>query len=653
MAQSSFEVQVDSLLNLLEKTSKVKTKIDLLNEISYTYRRIQPEKVIEYAIKAQKLAIQNNYIQGEAIAYKNLGIGHYKLGSSRDSIVNFYKMAIEKAKIVEDFYTEIACMNNIALMYNTNLEYYTGIQYLLKAIELYDKHFEKDNQLKAIMVANVGGAYFRLEDYEKALSYQQKAIQISRDNDIGIIRSIYLDDLGQTLIKLNRLPEAEIVLDEALVEQQKLGDYQSTIQTLQYKIELTLKQNHYDKAMSYGLEALKMPQIQDYPGLLSGTLNLLAKVSLLAKDYDNVIIYGKEAIGVAQKSDLLTYEKESLGYLNKAYSQKKMYAEAYATSEKLINLTENLKNSDKEKYTAELEAKYQNKEQDQKIEYLNEEQKSQSTRIQLLIGLIGITLLSIGLISFLYFKGKQSSKIIEDKNEKLNEYIKYNMELENFAHIASHDLKTPLRTIVSFSQLLKRKSKLKLDETETEYLDYVIKGTKEMALLVDDLLSYSQIQGNAIHIETIDPQMLIEETLQFIGALVQEKNAKIELDLKSKYIKGDPTKLKQLLQNLISNAIKFHKPNQTPTVKIKLTDDDKYWKLSVKDNGIGIEKEYFDKIFLIFKRLQGKEHYEGTGIGLAICKKIADQHNGEIWVESEIGEGSTFFITIDKKLQQA
>lgn len=649
-AQSSFEAQVDSLQNVLSETRKPRQKVDVLNTISYTYRRIEPEKVIEYALQAQQLAAQHQYTKGEAIAFKNIGIGHYKLGSSRDTIVGFFQKATEKAKEVGDIYTEIACLNNIALVYSFSLEFYTGIQYLLQAIDLYDKHYQKDNQLKGTMVANVGFSYFSLEDYPKALTYFERAIQIANDNNIPALRSIYLDDLGRTYLKLNRFDEAESTLNQALEEQSKMGDYQSTIQTLQYKIELSLKRNKYNEALSHGLKALEMPQIQDFSTLLSGTLNRLMEVSILAEDYEKAIEYGEKSIEITRKSDLLAFEKEALSYLFIAYNKQGLFAKAYQASSRYISLTDSLQNSEKEKYTANLEAKYQNNERNQRIEFLNQEQKNQQIRIQLLIGLIVLTLLSIGIISFLYFKRQQSSTIIAEKNLKLNEYIKYNMELENFAHIASHDLKSPLRTIVSYSQLLQRKSNYKLDETEKEYLDYVITGTKEMSLLVDDLLSYSQIQSKAIAIETIDPIVLINDVLRLIHTLVEEKKADIQLNLEPKTIKGDPTKLKQLLQNLISNAIKFHKPNEIPIVKINLTDDDRYWKFEIQDNGIGIEQEYYDKVFLIFKRLQGKERYEGTGIGLAICKKIADQHNGNIWVNSEVGKGSTFTVTIDKRL---
>lgn len=650
IAQSLFQKQLDSLLLVLDKTTEGNDRVDILNEISYNYRRIEPQKVIEYGRKARKLAIVNNYTKGEAIAYKNMGIGYYKSSAPKDTTIGFYKKAIEKAKVVNDYYTQVACMNNIALVYNENLEFYKGIQFLLEAIKLYDEHYEKENRLKALMVANVGFAYFKLKQYQKALTYLERALNISADNNIPSIRSIYLDDLALTLIGLNRLEEANEVLDEALTVQTRQGDMQSVMQTLLHKMTLAIKRKRYNEAIGYANQLINKEQVQNFPSLHMVVFNKLAKIAFYKGNYQQTINHSQKAQKIAQNLGLLTYQKENLEYVHQAYEKLGMYAEAYKVSQQFILLMDSLQSSEKEKYTADLEAKYQNQEQARAIELLNERQNNQAIRMRLLIGITLITLIAIGLVTFLYLKRKQYSDIIEAKNQKLNEYIGYNMELENFAYITSHDLKTPLRTIVSFTQLLKRKITAKLDATELEYLDFIINGSKEMSTLVDDLLTYAQIQGQSIQIDAIEPKVLVEDTLRGMQADINKKNAEITIDIQRKWIRGDATKLKQLFQNLISNALKFHKPDTVPVVNIALAEATKYWIFSVKDNGIGIEKDYFDRIFLIFKRLHGKRKYDGTGIGLAICKKIADQHNGQIWVESEVGQGSTFFVSIHKNL---
>ena len=236
------------------------------------------------------------------------------------------------------------------------------------------------------------------------------------------------------------------------------------------------------------------------------------------------------------------------------------------------------------------------------------------------------------------------------QHEKLKKYIESNMQLENFAYVASHDLQTPLRTIISFSQLLARSVKAKTNKTEKEYLAFIIKATKNMQGLIQDLLNYSHVnntENNILKINVIELLDEVEKELQFD---IQKNNATIVFQEKPFLIKADNFKLKQVFQNLLTNALKFTQPHVDPIVRISCKEDTKHWLFAIEDNGIGIDEQYQERIFLLFKRLHGKEEYEGTGIGLAMCKKIVEQHQGEIWLESKIGEGTTFYFTIKKNI---
>ena len=237
---------------------------------------------------------------------------------------------------------------------------------------------------------------------------------------------------------------------------------------------------------------------------------------------------------------------------------------------------------------------------------------------------------------------------LNKKNEELEKYIESNMELENFAYIASHDLRAPIRTIISFSQLLGRSLGQKMTDREKEYMEFIISSSSNMNNLINDLLTYSRVNNTEINIESFDFKMLIDETLLELDALVQEKQPVIEFeDLPGKFC-ADATKIKQLLQNLITNALKFDKPDVPLEITIGAIERELEWVFWVKDNGIGIAEEFHQKIFALFKRLHTMEQYEGTGIGLSLCKKIVEQHKGRIWVESQLGVGTTFYFTIKK-----
>lgn len=240
-------------------------------------------------------------------------------------------------------------------------------------------------------------------------------------------------------------------------------------------------------------------------------------------------------------------------------------------------------------------------------------------------------------------------KEVNEKNEELKKYIKSNMQLENFAYIASHDLKAPLRTIVSFSQLLKRSVQSKLSTSETEYLKFIISATQNMHLLVDDLLAYSKVNSSQKELQQFNFNHLLESLLAELHSAISEKQAKIHIDSQIECMIADKIKIRQILQNLIANAIKFHKPNEHPRVVIKAEEQETTWQFRVSDNGIGIKEAYFEKVFMLFRKLNAGSQYQGSGIGLAICKLIVEQHGGKIWIESVPNEGTTFYFTIRRE----
>jgi PAS domain S-box-containing protein len=237
---------------------------------------------------------------------------------------------------------------------------------------------------------------------------------------------------------------------------------------------------------------------------------------------------------------------------------------------------------------------------------------------------------------------------LNKKNEQLKIYIDSNMQLENFAYLASHDLQTPLRSIISFTQLLEKRLGNKLSEEEREYLDFIVDSGRSMRNLINDLLSYSMANTTKINLTVINLQKLLKQIQAELIYDINKKNAIINVNQMPKKIIADSSKIKQIFQNLIINAIKFSSENLKSIIEINGIDNGSNWLFSIKDNGIGIEKQYQEKIFLLFKRLNEISKYEGTGIGLAMVKKIVEQHDGKIWLESEIGKGATFFFTIKK-----
>ena len=219
-----------------------------------------------------------------------------------------------------------------------------------------------------------------------------------------------------------------------------------------------------------------------------------------------------------------------------------------------------------------------------------------------------------------------------------------NEELEQFAYVASHDLQEPLRAVTSYAQLLAQRYQGNLDEKADKYINYVVDGASRMQQLINDLLAYSRLGTRGKEFELADCNAVVEQSLSNLQIAIAETKAIITYE-SLPTVMADGFQLVQLFQNLIGNAVKFCR-QELPLIHISAARNESEWRFSVRDNGIGIDPEYADRIFIIFQRLHGRREYSGTGIGLSMCKRIVERHGGRIWVESFEGEGATFYFTI-------
>ena len=237
--------------------------------------------------------------------------------------------------------------------------------------------------------------------------------------------------------------------------------------------------------------------------------------------------------------------------------------------------------------------------------------------------------------------------------ERTTELMRSNEELQQFAKIASHDLQEPLRAIEGFAKLLDRRYRDKLDAVGNQFLEFILDGVSRMQKLIQSVLEHSSISTEKKEIQAIDVSSVVKEVMKNLNQAINESKATIIYgDLPA--VAVERAQLVQLFQNIISNAIKYASSDRPPYIIISSEKSVDEWLFSIRDNGIGIDNKYAERIFDMFSRLHGAVKYEGTGMGLAICKKIVTAHGGRIWMESEIGEGSIFFFTLpaEKKRQK-
>jgi len=238
--------------------------------------------------------------------------------------------------------------------------------------------------------------------------------------------------------------------------------------------------------------------------------------------------------------------------------------------------------------------------------------------------------------------------VLRDVTERVRaeqELARSNAELEQFAYVASHDLQEPLRMVASYTQLLERRYGDQLDEDAREFIGFAVDGVTRMQMLINDLLTFSRVGTRGSIPEVVDTNAVVDRVLVNLRPAIEETGATVTRD-ELPEILADPGQMSQLFQNLIANALKFHRRDEAPRVHVSARPGNREWIFSVADNGIGISPEYADRIFVLFQRLHSRADYPGTGIGLAICKKVVERHGGRIWFESEPGAGTTFYFTI-------
>ncbi len=285
---------------------------------------------------------------------------------------------------------------------------------------------------------------------------------------------------------------------------------------------------------------------------------------------------------------------------------------------------------------------------------VNEHQQSQFSFFQTAKGLFYVfstAVILYFLIRQYYIALNQKMVQLENLNEELkvqSEKLKAsNEELEQFAFIASHDLQEPLRNITSFLSHLENKYSDVLDDKGKTYIGFAVNGAKQMRQIILDLLELSRVSKPQTETQAVDLNEVLEEVVAIHRELIANTGARVSwATLPS--IRAHPNLMIQVFSNLIGNALQYSRPGVPPKITANATDHGRKWLFSVNDNGIGIEEDYYEKIFVIFQRLQGKERHRGSGIGLTTVKKIVEILGGEVWVKSKPGEGSTFFFTIPK-----
>lgn len=656
----SFQQQIDSMLQALEVATDPQHEVDLLNGIAFTYRRTAPDSTLKYATLALEMAHATAYDQGLAIGYKNRGIGLYKKGSSADSIVACYDLAIKYAERCQDYYTQAACHNNIGLIRLNNLAYNEAVQYFLNGVKIFDDHIQEEQFLKALMLGNIGTAYHKDGDNQRGIRYYEESLAMAKRIGDKVIPSIFVDELARARMEEGDLAGAERDIVALMPLHDELGDIESKTETLMTYAEVKMRQEQFAEARHYAQLAYDLADQQEFIRDGAQALLRLSQAHLGLRQLDSAQWYGERAFTQASNGGFQVLASEITQVLTDVYVQQGDYQKAYEYEHVHNQLQERNRDATNQRIADELEAKYQNQKREEEIVRLNEVKTAQQERIYGLLGVVLIILLVLAAIIYQSRQKQKATRALHAKNEALQEaeerlseknlelqrYIESNLQLENFAHLASHDLREPMRNIVSFSQLLQRSTEDRLDEREKEFLQFIVQGTERIEGLVKDLLTYSQVSNTPLEKTRIHVKDLLADVQQDLQQMIEESSARIEMHHVPEFLYADRSRMYQLFQNLLSNAIRYRCPNTAPAITISAEEQGEHLLFKVADNGIGIDPAYHQLIFMLFKSLQNKSVHNSSGIGLATAKRVVEDHRGQIWVEDNTPHGSVFCFTI-------
>ncbi len=589
--------KISDLKTAIDHAQTDNKRVNLLTKLARILYKSTPEEALNYATEALHLAYRVGYQQGIGSSSNLIGVIHWYQGNFKDAEEAFMQ-ALDIRQRIDDtagMAESYNCLGTIYLAYGV---YAKSLEYFIQSLKTREQLGHKTEL--ADCYNNIGLVYEKLGDHIKSLDYHQRSLKIRKEinNKIGIAYSY--SNTGNIYKIKGEYDKALNYYFKSLEITQKVDDNYGMAHCYSLVGEIYCTLGHNEKALKYLSKALS---IQEKLGDKAGkaiSLNRIGEVHARRGKYEDAIDYYYRSLAITRKMSADPLLESVYHNLAQAYSAVNDYKSAYKYHVLYSEAKSKLFNEDKANAVALVRSEYEYEKKNQEIERLNSEQ----------------------------------NLLRESKNE-----------LELFAGKVAHDLKEPLRMMSSFGTLLEDNYQNRLDENGKEYLSIIKDSSVQMQTLLSDLLEFA-LSGN--------PSDNVKQTNLNDTLIIVQNNLRLRIkETKTKLIinelptvKGSFSNMVQLYQNLISNAIKFKKPNTTACIRIGYHERDDAYLLFVQDNGIGIAEEHKTHIFQVFTHLDPNK--EGTGIGLATCKKIVKNLNGKIWVESQPGQGSTFYFTLSR-----
>lgn len=636
-------------IQIAEKTGETKILADLNKTTGVIYWY-----TADYDMASQNLLLALDAYrsisdqEGIANVLNNLGLVSQASGNHAQAVHYLEQSVLIREQIGDRKGVANSC-NNIGIMHFMAGEYQPALERHLKAMVIWDEL--KDYQGRAFSLMNIGRIHLELYSLEEAMTAFSSAFETHLVNGNLRGQADAHSNIADVYLRQKKYSKALGQFFRSLTIREQLQDKTGIRECLSKIGEVEFEQGKIKEAISYHLRALSMARITDDHQAIVLQYNLLGKTYLVHKDPQTALTYLIPCISLAQELGTKHELSKAFQLTAAAYKAMGQHEQAVRYLEYFVAQQDSVLNEHIVKQLIEMEAKYKTSQQQQEINALQQQSTIERLQFGRLLAFAAALLLggfSVVLLNRYRYKARTAQILATQKQEIESRNMALaisNADLEQFAYAVSHDLKQPLRTIGAFTSLIARRYEPSFDEDGKQFINYVIGGVTHMNNLLSDILTYSQVGGKD-QVETLDLNMAVSAATQNLEHFIHSHNASVEVDVLP-IVMGHYAGMVRLFQNLIHNGIKFH-GEAPPVIRITYTPLANDHLIAVTDNGLGIEKPYLKKIFALFQRLHTQAEYPGTGIGLAICQKVAWQHGGSIWAESQPEQGSTFLIKLPK-----
>jgi len=669
----------DSLRKAI-RTQKGEKRVDAVLRLASGYMRDSLDKSM-FLIRNEISNIYEDAPTELPKALDLLGRGHFMKGELLRAIFRF-EAGFGYAEDAQDTALMAHLSNSLGVAHIRLGAQERALEYLTRSLNYWT--VLKDPFREVHTLINIGALQSELEEYDQAIRALEKAIQRAQDMETVPLEASARHNLGTVYEQLENFDQALKYYQQSLALYRKNGPVpHKEAPALGNIHNILAAQGKDETARQYYLQALEMAQSINSEGIMQRLLMQRGDVFFDKKQYRSALTLYQQSLSLAEKLSLFTEQERLHQKLAESFSLTSQHQTAAFHYKRVGEIRKQIYEDNNAIYMAEMQAEYELGEIEKELLEMEANRRTREWQIVGLLTLVAFFLVAFAALYNRYRTRKRTQLVLEEKHEEIakqnqllgirhreiqqknqlledqsraikaqnQQLLQSNEELEQLAYAASHDLREPLRTIISYLQLLSRKQEDKLDESGKEFLRYASEGSQRLKVLLDDLLAYSRVGRVQPNPEEIALEKIIEQVRQSLKATIDESEGKIfTKDLP--VIKGYPTGIYLLFQNLISNAIKFHADGRRPIIHISATYEKGYHLIAVHDNGIGIEHKHQDRVFQMFQRLHPQGVYEGTGVGLTLCQKIVRNHGGHIWFESATGEGTTFWIKLPARPPQ-